>query len=66
MNATTQQTQFRVLGRRPKDKIIRARCSAVLRERLDRIAMMRDIDVSDVIREACAVYATQFEQRLAA
>ena len=49
----------------PKDALIRSRCSVTLRNRLAKIASMKEADLSDVIREACASYVTQFEQRIA-
>lgn len=54
------------IGRVPKDALIRARCSVTLRNRLARIAVLREVDLSDVLRDACNNYATQFDQRMSA
>lgn len=53
-------------ARPTRDEVIRARCSSVLRSRLERIASIREVDLSDILREACATYANTFEHRLTA
>lgn len=52
------------LVRPTKDAIIRARCSARLHDRLARIAAIKEVDFSDVVRDACAQYASKHEQQL--
>lgn len=49
-----------------KDAIIRARCSEKLHARLNRIATVREVDFSDVVREACLAYANRVEQAMTA
>jgi hypothetical protein len=59
---TTNQIK---ITRIPKDAVVRSRCSVSLRNRLARIASLKEADLSDVVRDALVAYVTQFEQRLA-
>lgn len=65
MNSATPKVSPQ-LARSKKNALIRARCSEKLRERLERIAAVREIDFSDVVREACLNYAAKCEQMFAA
>jgi len=39
-----------------KSALIRARCSSVLRAQLERAAQARELDLSDILRQACLDY----------
>lgn len=47
--------------RPPKDAIMRFRCSNMLKQRMTRIAVIRDVDISDLLREACHSLASKYE-----
>lgn len=48
-----------------RDAKIDARCSNELRARLERIAALKECDLSDIIRDALRSYALRFEQQSA-
>lgn len=41
---------------------IDTRCSTELRKKLERIALIKEADLSDVVREALRSYAAKFDQ----
>jgi hypothetical protein len=49
-----------------RDAKVDTRCSKILRERLERIAQAKDVNISDVIREALRQYVLRFDQQLSA
>lgn len=51
--------------RPPKDALLRARCSRSLLERLQRMALVLDKDVSVILREAALDKLNRFEQQSA-
>lgn len=65
MKTTSTNDRFLILHKTPKDELLRFRCSKNLKLRLARIAMAKEADMSDVMRDACQTYAMQFEQRVA-
>ena len=65
MNSISTKNTPQLL-RSKKNALIRARCSEKLRERLERIAAVRELDISDVVREDCLNYAAKCEQMFAA
>ncbi len=49
-------------ARPDRDAKIDARCSSDLRKKLERIAALKEADLSDIVREALRTYAAKFDQ----
>lgn len=48
--------------RKNKEEIIRARCDSSLKQSIYNVAMLQQLDPSDIIRMACAAYVNRFCQ----
>lgn len=44
-----------------KDAILRARCDSRLKQNVERIAYVQQLDESDIVRIACAAYVQKFQ-----
>lgn len=51
------------MKRLPKSALLRARCQPGLKDELERIALIQNLDLSDVIRIACHCYADRAKRR---
>jgi hypothetical protein len=49
------------LKRLAKDAILRARCDSRLKENVEKIAYLQQLDESDIVRIACAAYVQKFQ-----
>lgn len=45
-----------------KKELIKARCDAGLKRQLEHVAILQQMDVSDIIRIACAAYVLKYQQ----
>src|SRR5690606_29782277 len=50
------------MRRRIKDELIKARCDAGLKRQLEHVAVLQQMDVSDIIRIACSAYVLKYQQ----
>lgn len=52
---------MKTLKRLSKDAILRARCDARLKENVNRVAYLQQLDESDIVRIAVAAYVQKFQ-----
>ena len=45
-----------------KKQVIRARCEPSLKEQIERVAYLQQLDPADIIRVACAQYVHRFQK----
>jgi hypothetical protein len=59
-SVATKPAMKTMLRKLEKDAILRARCDSRLKQNVGRVALLQQLDESDIIRIACAAYVQKF------
>lgn len=49
------------MKKQAKAEVIRARCDAGLKQSIEQIAMIRQLDTADIVRQALSAYVQKFK-----